>query len=101
MNPTEYQDTQDRILLAAVALAGLPYDRFLVAAEKVGLVGPITGPALYRGGPPALAAIRELAQRAAEFEAAFWFHRSSLIGAIEAATARANRAQTTPPEVTP
>lgn len=92
MNVTEYQDMQDRILLAAISLTGLPYGRFLQTAAKADTLGPILDPTLYRDGAPALNAIRLLARRANDFQAAFLAHAGALEAAVTAAADRARAA---------
>lgn len=62
MHAEEYQDTQDRLLMAALGLATLPLEEFIAAIDGADTIGPILVDKFFHGASAdRLAQIRALA----------------------------------------
>jgi len=62
MHADEYQDTQDRLLMAALGLASLPFEEFIAAIDGAETIGPILVDKFFHGASAdRLAQIRALA----------------------------------------
>jgi hypothetical protein len=88
VNPAEYQDTQDRLLCAALDVVGLPVDRFLEAAALADTSGPVLDPTLYRQAAGNLAAVRELAEACQRVQTVMARHAAILLPLAALATGR-------------
>ncbi len=68
MNQEEYLELQQRIILLANLVKGMPLKEFIEAAEKADVVGPFVDPTLWRLANENLAVIIDLARRLLKFQ---------------------------------
>jgi hypothetical protein len=70
MTNTEYQMTQDRIIIAASMVEGLDIVGFLKAINRAQALGPLVDPTLFMQAGKKLGQIKRMAEGALQFQEA-------------------------------
>lgn len=98
MRNDDYEKTQSAVIKAGISLVNLDLDGFLHRIDLAESVGPFVEPTLFIRGADNLAAIKELAEAARNFQSAFDKMRVAAIRTLAFSATKEFPRETPPPE---